>query len=232
MNYLLWQYYFWLILISAGCAVLEMAFARRKQQSSLRPQIAQDVFFLAFNGHFFGLLLAKLLIFLATTTSDYFNPAWVKQIEDLKILGTLQLPLQFIALLLYKDFFEWLVHNLLHRLGPLWEIHKLHHSITEMDWIGNFRFHFLEVVVYKTLVWLPVLPLGADGKVVLAAAVFATLIGNLNHANLNWDYGPLRYVFNSPRMHLWHHDVKCHYKSGQNFAIVFSIWDWIFRTIY
>jgi sterol desaturase/sphingolipid hydroxylase (fatty acid hydroxylase superfamily) len=33
-------------------------------------------------------------------------------------------------------------------------------------------------------------------------------------------------------MHLWHHDVICHYPYGQNFAVVFSIWDWIFKTMY
>lgn len=232
MTYLLGQYYFWLIIISIVCFLLERVWARRKQQSAFRPQIGQDLFFIIFNGQVFGLLLARFMLVTAETASVYANPDWATQIEKLKILSNLQLPLQFIVFLLYKDFFEWLVHNLLHRVSPLWEIHKLHHSIVDMDWIGNFRFHFLEIVVYKTLLWLPILPLGADGKVLLAVAVFATLIGNLNHANLNWDYGPLKYVFNSPRMHLWHHDVKCHYKSGQNFAIVFSIWDWLFKTIY
>jgi sterol desaturase/sphingolipid hydroxylase (fatty acid hydroxylase superfamily) len=31
----------------------------------------------------------------------------------------------------------------------LWEFHKVHHSIEELDWIGNFRFHWMEIVVYK-----------------------------------------------------------------------------------
>jgi len=46
-------------------------------------------------------------------------------------------------------------HNLLHRVPWLWTFHKVHHSITTMDWIGNWRFHWMEIVVYKTLQWLP-----------------------------------------------------------------------------
>jgi sterol desaturase/sphingolipid hydroxylase (fatty acid hydroxylase superfamily) len=62
--------------------------------------------------------------------------------------------------------------------------------------------------------------------------VVSTLIGHLNHSNLRWDYGPLRYLVNSPRMHIWHHDEIMHYKGGQNFGIVLSVFDWVFKTAY
>jgi len=58
------------------------------------------------------------------------------------------------------------------------------------------------------------------------------LIGHLNHANVPISWGPFRYVLNSPKMHIWHHDVVLHGHGGQNFAIVFSIWDWLFGTAY
>jgi sterol desaturase/sphingolipid hydroxylase (fatty acid hydroxylase superfamily) len=61
-------------------------------------------------------------------------------------------------------------------------------------------------------------------------AVFGTLIGHLNHANLNWDYGPLRFLLNNPRMHLWHHDHDGTAKTTVNFGIIFSCWDYLFRT--
>ena len=57
--------------------------------------------------------------------------------------------MQFIAFFLLKDFLEWCIHNLLHRVPWLWEFHKLHHTIEELDWIGNFRFHWMEVVIYE-----------------------------------------------------------------------------------
>jgi sterol desaturase/sphingolipid hydroxylase (fatty acid hydroxylase superfamily) len=133
-----------------------------------------------------------------------------------------------------KDFLDWLIHNLLHRTPVLWEFHKLHHSITEMDWIGNFRFHWTVVLVYQTLTYLPLVVLGVDGQVILLVAVFATLIGHLSHSNIDISWGPLRYLLNSSRMHIWHHmrDLPEGRRSGVNFGISLSIWDWIFGTAY
>jgi sterol desaturase/sphingolipid hydroxylase (fatty acid hydroxylase superfamily) len=52
------------------------------------------------------------------------------------------------------------------------------------------------------------------------------------------DYGPLRYLVNSPRFHVWHHDRldgagaadARHAGAPCNFAIVLSVWDWVFGT--
>ncbi len=129
-----------------------------------------------------------------------------------------------------KDFLEWCVHNLLHRVSWLWTLHKLHHSIVEMDFIGNFRFHWMEILVYDGLKWLPLAALGADPAALLAVGAISTAVGHLNHANLRIAWGPLRYVLNSPRMHVWHHDYELHGRCGQNFGVVFSVWDWVFRT--
>jgi sterol desaturase/sphingolipid hydroxylase (fatty acid hydroxylase superfamily) len=59
-------------------------------------------------------------------------------------------------------------------------------------------------------------------------------IGHLNHANLSLDYGPLKYIFNNPKMHIWHHAKKLplSHPNGMNFGISLSIWDYIFKTAY
>ena len=116
----------------------------------------------------------------------------------------------------------------------LWEFHKVHHSIEELDWIGNFRFHWMEVVVYQGLTYFPLVVLGVDARVILVIAVVSTLIGHLNHSNLNISWGPLRYLLNSPRMHVWHHDHDwpADRRYGVNFAICLSIWDWLFGRAY
>jgi sterol desaturase/sphingolipid hydroxylase (fatty acid hydroxylase superfamily) len=47
------------------------------------------------------------------------------------------------------------------------------------------------------------------------------------HANLNWTFGPLRYVVVSPVFHRWHHArAVC----DKNFASTFSLWDLMFGT--
>jgi sterol desaturase/sphingolipid hydroxylase (fatty acid hydroxylase superfamily) len=149
-----------------------------------------------------------------------------------EVISTWPWAAQFLTLLVLKDFLEWCVHVLLHRVHWLWQFHKLHHSIEELDWIGNFRFHFGEILVYRTLTFLPLLFLGAQPSVLLAAAVLTTLVSDLNHTNVNLSWGPLRYVLNSPHMHVWHHDLAKHGRHGQNYGIVFSTWDWIFGTAY
>ena len=74
--------------------------------------------------------------------------------ESLALVSSQPLWLQFVVFFVVKDFVEWNIHRLLHLTPWLWEFHKLHHSIEELDWIGNFRFHWGEVVVYKTLSYL------------------------------------------------------------------------------
>jgi sterol desaturase/sphingolipid hydroxylase (fatty acid hydroxylase superfamily) len=101
-----------------------------------------------------------------------------------------------------------------------------------MDWLGNFRFHWMEIIIYKSVKYLPLALLGVRWEAILIAAVISTTIGNLNHSNLRISWGPLRYVLNSPCMHIWHHDRLPGNRVGRNFAIVFSLWDWLFGTAY
>ena len=51
----------------------------------------------------------------------------------------------------FVDFIQWGIHRLLHRVPFLWGFHKVHHSIIEMDWNGSMRFHWLEIVGYRSL---------------------------------------------------------------------------------
>ena len=221
-----------LLVISLGVAVAEMLWPWRKEQERLRAFLCSDVLHLVFNGHFLGLILfglftrflgpyAERLESSAGGSSLFFNaaadwPLWI------------QIPVALIAI----DFVQWGVHNLLHRVPFLWPFHKTHHSIVdgEMDWICSFRFQWTEVVVYKSILYFPLAFFGFSSEAVFVHAVFGTLIGHLNHANLNLDYGPLKYVLNNPKMHIWHHDYDGDMKTTVNFGIIFSTWDFIFGT--
>lgn len=222
-------YFFWLLVVSALCLVLERIRPWRREQKLLRRQFAQDLFWLFFNGHYAGILVASLAAFLFS----WAVPA-IDRVKSLNLLAAQPAWVQFLGFFLLKDFMEWGIHNLLHRVPWLWEFHKVHHSIEELDWIGNFRFHWMEIVVYQGLTYLPLIMLGVDGGVILVIAVAVTLVGHLNHSNLNLSWGPLRYVINSPRMHVWHHahDWPSDRPAGMNFGIALSVWDWLFGTAY
>lgn len=226
------EYFFWLIAASLFCFLLERLFPWRREQPVLRRGLLQDFFWLFFNGHFAGVLLAVPAAWAITRIGDLFGLAKLPVPESVALLETAPLAVQFLVVLVVKDFLEWFIHRMLHRVPWLWEFHKVHHSIEALDWIGSFRFHWMETVVYRGLTYLPLVLLGIDARVVLANAVVGTLIGHLNHANIRFDWGPLRYVLNSPRFHVWHHDRELHGRHGQNFAIVLSVWDWIFGTAY
>ena len=226
------QYYFWLTAISLFCFILERIAPWRRDQGALRSGIWQDLFWLIFNGHYLGLIFAIFTGKAVLLFNSFLYELGLPVPESLALMSNVPLWLQFMVFLLLKDFIEWNIHRLLHNVHWLWEFHKLHHSIEELDWIGNFRFHWGEIVVYKMLSYLPLVILGIDGTVILIIGIIWTLMLGLNHANLRFDYGPLRYILNSPKMHVWHHDVEVHGKSGQNFGQVLSVWDWIFGTVY
>ena len=232
---ILWNtrgYFFWLMIVSLFCWILERIAPWRVEQKAFRRQMGQDFFWLIFNGHYAGVAIGFVGTRLIHLLTPFYGKWNVPLPESIQLLSTAPLWAQVIIFLVSKDFLEYFVHNLLHRVPVLWAFHKLHHSIEELDWIGNMRFHWMEIVVYKGLTYLPLVMLGVSGRVIFWIAVVSTLIGHLNHSNLNFDWGPLRYIINSPRMHVWHHDVILRGEYGKNFGIVFCGWDWLFGTAY
>jgi sterol desaturase/sphingolipid hydroxylase (fatty acid hydroxylase superfamily) len=224
------SYLHWLIGLSVGFVVVERLFPWRAGQALLRPGWVRDLGFLALNGHVISLLTAGVNGLAAAQATSLLQRAGL-EIGSSPVAGW-PLAAQFLAFLVLSDLLQWSVHNLLHRVPPLWTFHKVHHSIHTMDFVGNFRFHWMEIVVYKTAQWLPLALLGASGEAVFWVAVLSTFWGDLNHANLNVGLGPLGYVFNNPRMHLWHHDASDEGGVAKNFGIVLSAWDFLFGTAY
>ena len=224
------SYLHWLVAISLAFVLLERLVPWRKGQALLRPGWARDLGFLALNGHVFSLLTAGVNGWLAAQATRLLQAAGLRL--DASPVAGWPLAAQVAALLIVSDFLQWCVHNLLHRVPALWTFHKVHHAITTMDFVGNFRFHWMEILVYKSALWLPLALLGASGDAAFLVAVVTTIWGDLNHANLNVGLGPLGYVLNNPRMHLWHHDASDEGGVAKNFGIVLSLWDFLFRTAY
>jgi len=224
------SYLTWLLLLSAGFAVLERLRPARPHQGTLRPQLLNDLAYLVFNGHFWAVLTGGVVGAVAVGTR-----AGLERLSLLPEVGLLtgrSFLVQALAYLVVSDFLQWCVHNLLHRVPFLWSFHKVHHSVHRMDWAANFRFHWVELVVYRSLLYVPLYWLGGDGEPLFAVAVFATAWGHFNHANLDLGLGPLGRVLNSPRMHMWHHDASDEGGVAKNFGIVLSLWDFVFGTAY
>lgn len=217
------SYFFWLLIVSLIFFVLERVLPRRPAQPALRPAVGQDLFWLVWNGQYAGILLAFVVDRVLWPLTGHTPP----RVES--VLSAWPVPVQFLVLLVVSDFLDWCVHNLLHRVPVLWIFHRLHHSVDTMDFLANFRFHWMEVVIYKLLKFMPLLWFGVPHHVALSLAVFTTAFGHFNHSNLRLEWpGPLRYILSSPGYHLWHHARLNAGDHGRNFAVVFSLWDTLF----
>ena len=107
----------------------------------------------------------------------------------------------------------------------------MHHSSEDLDWLGSVRVHPVNDLVTKLAQATPFLLLGFNPFVSLSAAPVLTFYAIFLHANVNWDFGPLRYVIATPAFHRWHHS-KDREAWDKNFAGLFVFWDILFGTFY
>lgn len=230
MSDVLHAYWCWLAIISAAFVVLERLNPRDREQKLFRPGLVTDALYLVLNGHVWGMLIAIV----APPIADALDRACAHSGLHLQQDWVSNWPwaAQLVTAFVVTDLLQWCIHNLLHRVPLLWRFHKVHHSVVIMDFWGNFRFHVVEIVVYKSLQYVPLALLGFDGSVLFVLALVGTAIGHFNHANVHVRMRGLRYVFNGPEMHVWHHVHADHGPTNVNFAIGLSLWDWLAGTAY
>ncbi|MDD7913638.1 sterol desaturase family protein [Polaribacter ponticola] len=233
-----WENYFYgLIIISLVVWGLEIIFPWRKNQSIFRKDFWLDAFYMFFN---FFLLNLIVLIALSNSAAQLFNDFLGLvglSISNFQLLEINKLPfaLRVFIFFIVIDFVQWWTHRLLHKFEFLWNFHKVHHSVKEMGFAAHLRYHWMEPVVYNSLKYIPLAIIGGFTAQDIAFVHFFNItIGHLNHANINWDYGWLKYILNNPKMHIWHHSKELpeERKFGVNFGITLSIWDYIFKTKY
>lgn len=227
----LWTtYWVWLLGASLLFVVAERMLPRRPMQRLLRRGIWTDVAYVILNGHFIGIAIALAAAPIERAFRAALESAGLT--VDVALARELPFAAQVVVAFVALDLMQWCIHNLLHRVPWLWQLHKVHHSIEELDWLGSMRFHWGEAVVYKTLQYVPLALFGFDPAALFIIAVVGTVIGHYNHSNLRIDLGPLKYVLNGPEMHQWHH---VHPEAGppnKNFAINLALWDWLFGTAF
>jgi sterol desaturase/sphingolipid hydroxylase (fatty acid hydroxylase superfamily) len=145
-------------------------------------------------------------------------------------MGRMPYPVQAVLILLLGDFIGYWMHRAFHRSG-LWRFHAVHHSSVDLDWLSSLRLHPVNDVVMRVAGTLPVLSLGFAPAAVAGVVPILTLMAILVHANVDWDWGPLRGVLASPRFHRWHHTDELSARD-KNFAGLLPLWDILFGTYY
>ncbi|MDG2372102.1 MAG: sterol desaturase family protein [Flavobacteriaceae bacterium] len=226
--------YFWgLIIISLVVWILELAFPWRKNQKMFRQDFWLDLFYMFFNFFLFSIFIDGFYKIINKATYNLFllNADSITLFKLSNFSPIIQLVIFFVIL----DFFQWITHILLHKYDFLWKFHKVHHSVKEMGFAAHLRYHWMENILYKPLKVLAIMLIGGfEPEQAFIIHFLAITIGHLNHANINLSYGPLKYIFNNPVMHLYHHaySLPNKFKTGVNFAISLSVWDYMFKTNY
>jgi sterol desaturase/sphingolipid hydroxylase (fatty acid hydroxylase superfamily) len=145
-------------------------------------------------------------------------------------VAVLPLWVQALIFLVASDFLLYWFHRLYHG-HHMWKYHAVHHSSEELDWISAARFHPVNILFGTVLVDVALLLAGISPNVMLWVGPFTTAHSAFVHANLNWTFGPLKYVIATPVFHRWHHTAADRGGSS-NFAGTFPVIDLIFGTFY
>jgi sterol desaturase/sphingolipid hydroxylase (fatty acid hydroxylase superfamily) len=200
---------------------LEWAYAAKPGQGFVRPHWWTDACYLLgqylfFNGLVFW-LLEKLRPWIHLGTPDAVRH-WV---------GSLNLWLQVVLVVLAGDFLIYWGHRLQHRVGFLWRFHSIHHSAEHLDWLAAHREHPVDSLYTILLVNLPVFALGFPLQSLAYFAAFRGLWAIFIHANVRLPIGPLRMLIGAPELHHWHHERT---RESGNYANVSPLMDLIFGT--
>jgi sterol desaturase/sphingolipid hydroxylase (fatty acid hydroxylase superfamily) len=201
---------------------LEKAFAQKPLQV-LRPHWRTDLVYF-FVSH---LLIQFYLLFTNYIHQDLLGWAQVGAVQS--FAQDLPTVVQILCCVFIADFFQAVTHKWYHEVSWLWKFHAVHHSSEHLDWLAGSRAHVVESLLTRTAV---VVPLYLVGFSLEALNVYVVIIGVqavFVHANVNWDFGFLKYLIVTPQYHHWHHSDDPQY-ANTNYAVHLRVIDMLLGT--
>ena len=202
---------------------IEKAFALNKDQKILRQGWRTDL------TYFFVSHMAIQFIFLFVNTYSEFLFGWAVNAKFQANVQSLPIWLQFIIATFLADLFQYVVHRVHHLVPFLWRFHSIHHSSHAMDWLAGSRTHLFEVLITRTLVMAPLYLCGFSEGALNAYVILVGVQAVAIHANVRFNFGPLRYILATPQFHHWHHSKDRQYMDA-NYAVHLPIIDMLFGT--
>lgn len=221
----------WLISFAVVFSLLAQWMPCNPGQPLLRKGIVIDLLYCLVVPFFTRIVRLTLLV---TAASLYFGHDDEAALNYLRYgygpLAALPLWFQAALILLLSDVYLYWMHRWLHG-RRLWAFHAIHHSPEQVDWLSTYRFHPINTWVSFTLADVIMLWAGFSPAALGVMAGVNVVYSAMVHANLNWTFGPFKYLFASPVFHRWHHTSQ---KEGmdKNFAPTFPLLDVVFGTFY
>ncbi|MBU3059096.1 sterol desaturase family protein [Pseudomonas indica] len=212
------------LLVSAIVFIpLEKLYAKDPEQNILRPHWRTDLAYF-FVSH---MLVQFILIF--ATASSTLVVGWAVSGGFQAKVQALPWFVQFVLAVFVADLGQYWLHRLYHTIPWLWRFHAVHHSSTAMDWLAGSRIHFVEILLTRTAVLVPLLLMGFSSQALNAYVILVGIQAVLAHANVRIDGGWLNYLLVLPRYHHWHHAKDPAY-AYKNYAIHLPLVDMLFGT--
>jgi sterol desaturase/sphingolipid hydroxylase (fatty acid hydroxylase superfamily) len=209
---------------------LERLIPFRPKQRLFRRYLGLDLLHYFLGGIF-------ILIFVRLT---YFGMPYVAKWSGLHAsrISVAHLPgwEQFLVFELSATFLGYWVHRLEHAWAPLWRMHSIHESTRELDWLSAFRLHPLEPVMFQVLTIIPLWLFQMKLPVAFAYTMYSYVTAHVQHANVVFPIGPLKYIFPTPEFHRWHH-ARLRNPDGTESPMLknfgqYPFWDLLFGTFY
>ncbi len=136
---------------------------------------------------------------------------------------------QMLAAVIVFDFGITMTHWASHRLPVLWRLHAVHHSVKRFYGFNGMMKHPLHQTVEMTVAILPLLLLGLPQPVAAALATITAVQLLMQHSNVDYRVGQLRYILALNEGHRFHH-LKWGGVGDVNFGLFTNLWDHLLGT--
>lgn len=140
----------------------------------------------------------------------------------------------FLLYLVLLDFVDYWMHRGQHRLRWWWALHAVHHSQRQMTFWSDNRNHLLDDLLRDAILAAVAIAIGVAPGQFVTLVVASRVLQSVQHANLRWRWGGLaERLLVSPSFHRRHHAIGFGHDGpahGCNFAVLFPVWDLLFRT--
>lgn len=203
--------------------VLERFIPVHLEQKILSIGFMHDSVWLVLGLLFEGIVVTVYTGWLKALTTTHMSFLTIESISHLPEIWL------FLLGILVTDFLAWFQHWVKHKVPWFWYIHEVHHSQREINLFTDFRFHFIEYLISRVIVIVPLVALGISTPKIVIYTVFSTWFTRFYHANIKTNLGIVRYILVTPQSHRVHHSIEESHQD-KNFGVIFSFWDRLFKT--
>lgn len=116
-----------------------------------------------------------------------------------------------------------------HRWAPLWRAHSVHHSVTRFYGFNGLMKHPLHQLFETSVATVPLVLFGLPVDVATAVAFCVGTQLLLQHSNVDYRAGAVRWLVAVNQLHRFHH-LKWPMVGDVNFGLFFTVWDRMLGT--